>query len=40
MNQFGTPEKVAQLVDVSASDHAAFITGALHFVDGGVTAAI
>jgi enoyl-[acyl-carrier-protein] reductase (NADH) len=37
MGRRGTPEEVANVYLFLASDEASFVTGALYFVDGGVT---
>lgn len=34
MGRSGKPEEVAQLAVYLASDHAAFVTGSTHFIDG------
>jgi L-rhamnose 1-dehydrogenase len=36
LGRFGTPEDVAQVVSVLASDRAAYVTGAAILVDGGL----
>lgn len=38
LRRYGRPEEVARLVAFLASDDAAYITGALHALDGGLTA--
>jgi len=37
MGRLGRPEEVAQLAVYLASDEAAFTTGAIHIIDGGLT---
>jgi NAD(P)-dependent dehydrogenase (short-subunit alcohol dehydrogenase family) len=39
MGRLGQPQEVASMVRYLASDEAAFITGALMAIDGGLTAA-
>lgn len=37
MGRLGTPEEVANVFAFLASDEASFVTGAIYFVDGGIT---
>ncbi|HEY8565576.1 MAG TPA: SDR family oxidoreductase [Beijerinckiaceae bacterium] len=37
MGRLGTPEEVANIFAFLASDEASYVTGALYFVDGGIT---
>jgi NAD(P)-dependent dehydrogenase (short-subunit alcohol dehydrogenase family) len=39
MGRLGRPDEIASMVRYLASDEAAFITGALMAIDGGLTAA-
>ena len=39
MGRRGTPEEVANVFAFLASDEASYVTGAIYFVDGGVTIA-
>jgi glucose 1-dehydrogenase len=37
LGRIGTPEEVANIVELLASDKASYVTGSTFFVDGGMT---